>query len=224
MAANQPDIDIAPFIDHALLDPAATAEQVENCCLEADRFGFAAVCVYPAWVRLAANLLHGKKPKVCTVISFPTGATAPSVKLYEALEAADSGAVELDVAVNLGFLRSGKIDEFHREIAQICEETGQLVKAIIETSLLSDAEKKLAAEICMEAGAAYLKTNTGFYGPATVADVRLFAEFTKGRVGIKAAGGIRTYEQALDSIVAGATRLGTSRGPDLIRDRDKSKI
>jgi deoxyribose-phosphate aldolase len=220
MAADRPDIDIAPFIDHALLDPTATTQQIENCCQEADRFGFAAVCIYPAWVRTAANLLHGKKPKVCTVIGFPSGATAPAVKLYEALEAADSGAVELDVVVNLGFLRSGKIDEFHREIAQICEETGQVVKAIIETSLLSDEEKKLAAEICMEAGAAYLKTNTGFYGAATIADVRLFAELTKGRVGIKAAGGIRTWEQALDLIVAGATRLGTSRGPDLIRDRN----
>lgn len=220
MAANQPDIDIAPFIDHALIDPTATPEQVENCCQQAERFGFATVCVYPAYVRQAVELLHGKRPKVSTVIGFPIGATTSTVKLYEALEAADNGAVELDVCVNLGLLKAGKIDEFHREIAEICEETGQTIKAIIESSMLSDAEKQLAAEICMEAGAAYIKTNTGFFGAATVADVRFLKEITKGRVGIKAAGGIRTHEQAIDLIVAGATRLGTSRGPELIRQRE----
>jgi deoxyribose-phosphate aldolase len=176
--------------------------------------------VYPAYVRQAVDLLHGKRPKVCTVIGFPTGATTSTAKIYEALEAADNGAVELDVSVNLGLLKAGKIDEFHRELAQICEETNLTIKAIIESSLLSDAEKQLAAEICMEAGAAYIKTNTGFFGPAKVDDVRLLQEVTKGRMGIKAAGGIRTHEQALDLIVAGATRLGTSRGPELIRQRD----
>jgi len=220
MAANQPDIDIAPYIDHALIDPSATPEQVENCCQQAERFGFATVCVYPAYVRQSVSLLHGKKPKVSTVIAFPTGATTSTVKLYEALEAADNGAVELDVCVNLGLLKAGKMDEFHREIAEICEETGLTIKAIIESSMLSDAEKQLAAELCMEAGAAYIKTNTGFFGAATVEDVQLLKEITKGRVGIKAAGGIRTHEQALDLIVAGATRLGTSRGPELIRQRD----
>ena len=130
------------------------------------------------------------------------------MKLYEALEATDSGAVELDVCVNLGLLKAGKIDAFHRELAQICEETGQTIKAIIESSMLSDSEKQLAAEICMEAGVAYIKTNTGFFGAATVEDVRFLKEITKGRVGIKAAGGIRTHEQALDLIVAGSTRLG----------------
>ncbi len=220
MAAKGPDIDIAPYIDHALIDPGATPEQVENCCQQAERFGFATVCVYPAYVRQAVSLLHGRKPKVSTVIGFPTGATTSAVKLYEALEAADNGAVELDVCVNLGLLKAGKSDEFHREIAEICEETGLTIKAIIESSMLSDPEKQLAAELCMEAGAAYIKTNTGFFGAATVEDVRLLKEITKGRVGIKAAGGIRTHEQALDLIVAGATRLGTSRGPELIRQRD----
>ncbi|MCY7380984.1 MAG: deoxyribose-phosphate aldolase [Microcoleus sp. CAN_BIN18] len=220
MAANQADIDIALFIDHALIDPSATPERVENCCQEAERFGFPTVCVYPAYVRQAVNLLHGKKPKVSTVIAFPTGATTSTVKLYEALEAADNGAVELDVCVNLGLLKAGRMDEFHRELAEICEETGLTIKAIIESLMLSDAEKQLAAEICMEAGAAYIKTNSGFFGAATVEDVELLKEITKGRVGIKAAGGIRTHEQALDLIVAGATRLGTSRGPELIRQRD----
>lgn len=112
MAANQPDIDIAPYIDHALIDPSATPEQVENCCQQAERFGFATVCVYPAYVRQAVSLLHGRKPKVSTVIGFPTGATTSAVKLYEALEAADNGAVELDVCVNLGLLKAGKATNF----------------------------------------------------------------------------------------------------------------
>jgi deoxyribose-phosphate aldolase len=220
MRSNQPDIDIAPLIDYGLIDPTATPEQVEHFCQQADRFGFVTVCVYPSYVRQAVELLHDKRPKVCTVIGFPTGASTSTVKLYEALEAADNGAVELDVSVNLGLLKAGRIDEFHRELAQICEETNLTIKAIIESSLLSDAEKQLAAEICMEAGVAYIKTNTGFFGAATVEDVRLLKEVTKGRIGIKAAGGIRTHEQALDLVVAGATRLGTSRGPELLRQRD----
>jgi len=220
MRSNQPDIDIAPLIDYGLIDPTATPEQVEHFCQQADRFGFVTVCVYPSYVRQAVELLHDKRPKVCTVIGFPTGASTSTVKLYEALEAADNGAVELDVSVNLGLLKAGRIDEFHRELAQICEGTNLTIKAIIESSLLSDAEKQLAAEICMEAGVAYIKTNTGFFGAAQVDDVRLLKEITKGRIGIKAAGGIRTHEQAIDLVLAGATRLGTSRGPELLRQRD----
>lgn len=220
MAADYPEIDIAPFIDHALLTPTATAEQVRQWCDEADRFQFAAVCIYPVHVRQAAELLQGKNPKVCTVIGFPTGATTSAVKLYEAQEAVENGATELDVVINLGWLKAGKVEELHREIAEICEETGQTVKAILETTLLTEAEKRLAAEICMEAGAAFLKTSTGWQGGATVADVRSLKEIAKERVGIKAAGGIRTVNQALELIMAGATRLGTSRGVDLLKERD----
>ena len=220
MPADREDIDIAPFIDHALLNPTATPDQVAQWCEEADRFNFAAVCVYPVYVRQAADLLQGKAPKVCTVIGFPTGATTSAAKLYEAQEAVENGATELDVVINLGLLKAGKINEVHREIAEICEETGQTVKAILETALLTDAEKRQAAEICMEAGVAFLKTSTGWSGGATVEDVRLLKEITKQQVGIKASGGIRTRSQALDLIMAGATRLGTSRGPDLIRQRD----
>lgn len=220
MVADREDIDIAPFIDHALLNPTATPDQVAQWCEEADRFNFAAVCVYPVYVRQAADLLQGKAPKVCTVIGFPTGATTSAAKLYEAQEAVENGATELDVVINLGLLKAGKINEVHREIAEICEETGQTVKAILETALLTDAEKRQAAEICMEAGVAFLKTSTGWSGAATVEDVRLLKEITKQQVGIKASGGIRTRSQALDLIMAGATRLGTSRGPDLIRQRD----
>ncbi len=219
MATAYSEIDIAPLIDHALLSPTATVDQVEQWCEEADRFNFAAVCIYPAHVRTATELLQGKQPKVCTVIGFPTGATTSAVKLYEAQEAVENGATELDVVINLGWLKAGKTEELHREIAQICEETGQTVKAILETTLLTDAEKRLAAEICMDAGVAFLKTSTGLNGGATVADVQLLKEVAKERVGIKASGGIRTIEQALELILAGATRLGTSRGIDLIHQR-----
>ncbi|WP_341526224.1 deoxyribose-phosphate aldolase [Nostoc sp. UHCC 0302] len=220
MAADYPDIDIAPFIDHSLLMPTASPEQVEQWCEEADRFHFAAVCLHPSYVRQAAELLHGKNPKICTVIGFPIGATTSTVKLYEAQEAVENGATELDVVINLGWLKAGKTEEVHREIATICEETGQTVKVILETNLLTDNEKKLAAELSMEAGAAFLKTSTGWNGGATVADVQLLKQLAKERVGIKASGGIRTVKQALDLILAGATRLGTSRGIDLIRQRD----
>lgn len=203
-----------------MLDPVATPEQVEQWCDDADRFQFAAVCVYPVHVQQAVRLLHNKRPRVCTVIGFPTGATTSASKLYEAQEATENGATELDVVINLGWLKEGKTEELHREIAEICDETGQTVKAILETALLTDVEKRIAAEICMDAGVAFLKTSTGWRGGATVADVRLLKEITKGRVGIKASGGIRTVDQALELIVNGATRLGTSRGPDLIRQRD----
>jgi deoxyribose-phosphate aldolase len=220
MAADYPDIDIAPYIDHALLMPTATSEHVKQWCEEADRFGFATVCVYPVHVKQAAELLHGKSPKVCTVIGFPTGATTSAVKLFEAQEALENGAAELDVVINLGWLKAGKTEEIHREIAEICEAAGQQVKVILETNLLTDTEKSVAAEIAMDAGASFLKTCTGWNGGATVADVRLLKEVARERVAIKASGGIRTAEQALDLIVAGATRLGTSRGIDLIRQRD----
>jgi deoxyribose-phosphate aldolase len=173
---------------------------------------------------LAANLLHGKKPKICTVIGFPTGATTAATKLYEAQEAVENGAAELDVAINLGLLKAGKTREVHREIAEICDSTGQTVKAILEMALLTNAELRQAAEICADAGVAFLKTSTGWHGGATVEDVRLLKEITKGQIGIKAAGGIRTHEQAVELILAGATRLGTSRSVDLLRQRDTAGV
>jgi deoxyribose-phosphate aldolase len=223
MAADSSNIDIAPFIDHSLLLPTTTPEQVERWCEEAYRFNFAAVCIHPCYVKQAAQLLHNKNPQVCTVIGFPTGLTTSAVKLYEAQEAVENGATELDLVINLGWLKAGKSEEVHREIATICEETGKPVKVILETSLLTDAEKKLAAELAMDAGAAFLKTSTGWNGGATVADVRLLKEIARDRVGIKASGGIRTHNDALDLIMAGATRLGTSRGIDLLRQRDRQE-
>lgn len=214
------DIDLAPLIDHALLTPTATPEQVDQWCADADQFNFAAVCLHPSYVRQAAALLHGKRPKVCTVIGFPYGATTSAVKLYEAQEAVEHGATELDVVINIGWLKAGNADAVHREVAEIYEATGQTIKAILELALLTEPEKRLAAQLCMDAGATFLKTSTGLYGGATVADVRLLKELTKDRVGIKASGGIRTAEQALELVMAGASRLGTSRGPELIRQRE----
>lgn len=220
MAVDHPEIDLAHYIDHTLLNPLATADAVEQLCFEADRYHFAAVCVFPSYVRQAVSLLHNKPTKVCTVIGFPSGATTSAVKRFEAEEAADHGATELDVVINLGWLKSGKTNEVHREIAEIREATGQIIKVILETSVLSEAELKIAAEVAMDAGAAFLKTSTGWHGGATVADVKLLKALSRDRVGIKASGGIRSVTQALELIVAGATRLGTSRGVDLIRNRD----
>ncbi|MFY7804711.1 MAG: deoxyribose-phosphate aldolase [Limnoraphis robusta] len=215
------DLDIAPFIDHTLLNPAATPQQIEQCCNEALRYKFAAVCVYPSYVRQVADILQGQSPKVCSVIGFPSGATTSAVKLYESLEAVENGATELDIVINLSWVKTAKTEELYREIAEICEQTDQSVKAILETAVLTDAEKQLAAEVLMDAGVDFLKTSTGLYGGATVADVRLLKNITRGRIGIKASGGITTYEQAADLILAGANRLGTSRGVHLLSQRGK---
>ncbi|MBD2485500.1 deoxyribose-phosphate aldolase [Planktothrix sp. FACHB-1365] len=210
------EIDIAPYIDHTLLNQTATPEEIQQFCYQAERYKFASVCVFPHYVKLAKELLQGKPPKVSTVIGFPTGATTSKVKLYEAQEAVENGATELDVVINLSWLKTNKTEELYQEIAEICEETGQTVKAIIETTILTEDEKRLAVEVLMDAGIAYIKTSTGWYGGATVADIQLIKSIAKGRVGIKASGGIRTYQQAVDLIIAGATRLGTSRGVEIL--------
>ncbi|MDJ0568542.1 MAG: deoxyribose-phosphate aldolase [Pleurocapsa sp. MO_192.B19] len=222
MSVTDLNIDIATYIDHSLLKPSAVSEEVKQVCQEAWQYNFPSVCIYPVAVRQAKELLHDKKPNVCTVIGFPTGAVTSAVKLYEAQEAVENGATELDVVINLGWLKSGESDKVYREIAEICSETGQTVKAILETAVLTNEEKRLAGEICLDAGVAYLKTSTGWFGGATVEDVKLLKEITKGQIGVKASGGIRTYEQAIALIQAGATRLGTSRGIDLIRQQNES--
>lgn len=215
--ARDAAIDLASYIDHSWLDPLATPEQIRNLCAQAERYRFPAVCVLPGWVPLAVDCLHGGKIQVCTVVGFPTGAHTPATKLYEACEACDRGATELDVALNLGWLKAGNSEAAYQELAQICEETGATVKAILETGLLSDDEKRLATEIAMEAGATFVKTSTGWRGGATLEDVRLLQEVTQGRVGIKASGGIGTADWAIALIEAGATRLGTSRGVEILQ-------
>ncbi|MGF1566943.1 MAG: deoxyribose-phosphate aldolase [Nodosilinea sp.] len=218
-SAFDEEVDLAPLIDHTLLSPAATPDQVSQWCADADRYGFASVCINPCYVRQAVELLYQRSVKVCTVIGFPTGATTSATKLFEAQEAVDQGATELDVVINLGWLKAGRSEAVHREIATICEETGQPVKAILETALLSPAELTLAAELCMDAGAAFLKTSTGWQGGATVAVVEQLRDLAEGRVGIKASGGIGTAAQAMALVQAGATRLGTSRGRELVQQQ-----
>lgn len=222
MSVTDLDIDIATYIDHTLLKPSAIPEEVKQVCQQAWQYNFPSVCIYPASVQQARELLHDKKPNVCTVIGFPSGAATSNVKLYEAQEAVENGATELDVVINLSWVKSGETAKIYREIAQICEETDQTVKVILETTVLTDEEKRLASEICLDAGVAYLKTSTGWFGGATVADVKLLHEITRGQIGIKASGGIRSYEQAIALIHAGATRLGTSRGVDLLRQQSES--
>jgi deoxyribose-phosphate aldolase len=220
MDKNAENIDLAPLIDLALLNPTATSEELIQCCEQADRFHFATVCIYPAQVRQAVELLHGKQTKVCSVIGFPTGATTSSTKLYEAREAVENGAKELDVVLNLGWIKNGRSNDIYREIAPICSDTGVMVKAIIETNLLTDTEKQLAVEICLDAGVTFIKTCTGWFGGASVADVKLIKDISQDRIGIKASGGIHTKDRAIELVIAGATRLGTSRGVEIIKTED----
>lgn len=213
------DLDPCPYIDHALLDPQAHPQEVERLCAEADRFGFASVCVYPCHVQLARDYLLKSQVAVGTVIGFPSGASTSNVKLYEAMEAVENGAMELDVVINFGWLKSGQTNLLHQDIAQICQESGVPVKAILELSKLSSEEQSLAAEICMDAGVSFLKTGTGWAGGATVEMVKFLKEFSRGRVGVKASGGIKTREQAIALINAGATRIGTSQGAAIAKSR-----
>lgn len=212
------EINPAIYIDHAILDPLATPEQIEQACAEGDCYGFASVCVYPCYVKRAATQLHKRPVAVSTVIGFPSGASTSQTKLYEAQEAVESGAQELDVVINLGFIKVGNGDALLAEIAQICEQTRIPIKAILEMQLLTIDEQMLAAEICIDAGVSFLKTSTGWNGGATIAQVELLKSMSKGKVGVKASGGIRTLEQAIAMIEAGATRIGTSRGVEIMAE------
>jgi deoxyribose-phosphate aldolase len=213
----QLDFDLAPYIEHALLDPCATAEQLAQACSEADRYGFATVCISPCWVQQASELLHNREPRICSVIGFPSGATTPASKRFEAEEAVEHGADELDVMINLGWLKSGQTNALNRELTDIVEATGKPIKAILEVNRLAPDEVELAVEVCLDAGVQYLKTGTGWAGAVSVASVKRLKSLSRGRVGIKAAGGIHTPGQAAELILAGATRLGTSRGVALIQ-------
>jgi len=215
---SQSEINPAAYIDHALLDPTATPAEIDQACEQSDRYGFASVCVYTCYVKRAAEQLNKKRVIVSTVIGFPSGATTSASKLYESQEAVENGAKELDVTINLGLIKSGNGDALLAEIAQICETTRVPVKAILEMSLLDRDEQVLAAEVCIEAGVMFLKTSTGWAGGATIEQVKLLKSIGGGKVGIKASGGIRTLEQAIALIDAGATRLGTSRGVEIMAE------
>jgi len=214
------DLNPAPFIDHTLLSPTATASEIKRLCEEARRYGMAAVCVAPTFVPLAHELLKESSVKVCTVVGFPLGFQFTSVKAYEAREVVAAGAQEIDVVVNLRWVKEGRFEFVVGETEEILASVPQTtVKVILECGYLTREEKIRSAQVLSETGVHFLKTSTGFGpGGATLEDVRLLFEATGGRVAIKAAGGIRTLAQALAFLRAGASRLGTSAGAKIVQE------
>ncbi len=221
--------ELARLIDHTALKPDTTEARIRTLCDEARHYGFAAVCVNPCYVPLAAELLQDSPVAVCTVVGFPLGANRTAIKAAEAEQAIRDGAAELDMVLNIGFLKSGQLREVLEDIRAVVEvaraarpPAGRdriLVKVILETALLTDAEKEHACRLALEAGADFVKTSTGFAGGgATVEDVALMRRVVGDRVGVKASGGIRTRAQAEALVAAGASRLGTSAGVALVQD------
>ena len=206
--------DVAGLIDHTLLKPEATRDDIVRVCREARQFGFASVCVNPYWVPVVAAELAGSCVKVCSVVGFPLGASTASIKRAEAAEALREGAREIDMVINVGALRSGDfevVDGEIRAVAEACRQAGAIVKTILETALLDDRQKAIACALAKLAGADFVKTSTGF-GPAgaTVEDVALMRLVVGSEMGIKAAGGIRTLDDFRRMVAAGATRIGAS--------------
>ena len=207
---------LAAAIDHTLLKPNATEAQIRILCAEALEHRFASVCVQPCWVELCAQLLKNSPVKVCTVIGFPLGVTLPDVKAFEARRCLAMGATELDMVINLGALKSGRLELVEADIAgvvDVAHPQGGLVKVIIETGYLSDEEKVIACQLAKAAGADFVKTSTGFGpGGATVEDVTLMRSVVGPELGVKASGGVKTAAEAKAMLAAGATRIGTSAG------------
>ncbi len=205
---------LAGYIDHTLLKPEATPEEVERLCDEARHYGFAAVCVNPLYVARAAQWLVDSEVGLATVVGFPLGANTMDIKAREAFEAVRRGATEIDMVMAVGLFKGGEHEAVEREIAAVVAASeGCPVKVILETGFLTREEIVAASRIAAEAGAAFVKTSTGF-GPrgASVEDVIAMREGVEGRCAIKASGGIRTRDDALAMIEAGATRIGTSAG------------
>jgi deoxyribose-phosphate aldolase len=210
---------INKYIDHTLLKPESTQEQVDKLISEAIAYDFASVCVNPTWVSHSAKALKNSDVKVCTVIGFPLGANTSAVKAFETKDAIANGADEIDMVINIGLLKSGQFDFVKEDIKSVVEASGDklLVKVIIEACLLSDEEKIKACQLAVEAGADFVKTSTGFStGGATVADVALMRKTVGPNTGVKAAGGARSLTDALAFIEAGATRIGTSAGVTIV--------
>jgi len=207
---------ISALIDHTLLKPEATRDQIRNLCREALGHGFAAVCVNPWWVPLCASELAGSRVRVATVAGFPLGAAMTEVKMHEADAAIRSGAREIDMVINAGALRSGEHDAVRTDIASVVDVAhggGALVKVIIETAVLDDKQKAAACLLAKSAGADFVKTSTGFAsGGATAHDVALMRAAVGPEMGVKAAGGIRSLDDLLAMVRAGANRVGTSAG------------
>jgi len=220
--------EVAKYIDHTLLKPEATREEIEKLCQEARKFNFASVCVNPTWVKECAFALHGSPVKVCTVIGFPLGAGVADVKAYETRRAIFDGATEIDMVVNIGALKSGDDAMVRRDIQAVvaaAHEGCAIVKVIIETALLTDEEKVRACLLAKEAGADFVKTSTGFSkGGATVADIELMRRTVGSEVGVKAAGGVRDLASAREMIAAGATRIGASAGVKIVQESQGVKV
>jgi len=213
---------LASMIDHTLLKPEASESQIRQLCDEAKRFGFASVCVNPTYVKLCATLLAGTSVHVCTVAGFPLGASLPEVKAFEAQQAIRDGATEIDMVINVGALKNRDDVLVERDIAgvvHLSHAAGALVKVILEAALLTDEEKVRACRLVQSAGADFVKTSTGFGpGGATTHDVALLRQTVGPQMGVKAAGGIRTLQDALAMIESGATRLGVSASAKIMAE------
>lgn len=212
--------EIARLIDHTLLKPEATRDEIRKLCEEALKYGFASVCVNPWNVPQASELLRGGAVKVCTVVGFPLGATLPEVKAFEAQESLKQGSQEIDMVINIGALKSGLLDAVAGDIRGVVETAhrgGGICKVILETALLTREEKVQGSLAAKNAGADFVKTSTGFSSAgATPEDVRLIRETVGAGTGIKAAGGVRTLEDLLKMVEAGATRIGASAGVKIV--------
>ncbi len=204
--------DVAKTIDHTLLKAEATQMQVEQLCQEAAEYSFASVCINPTWVPLSYKLLRGTDVMVCTVIGFPLGATTTETKTFEARQAVDCGAAEIDMVINIGRLKSSDYDAVEHDIYHVVRASAPAqVKVIIETCFLTDDEKIKACVLAQEAGAHFVKTSTGFgSGGAKIEDIALMRRIVGEYMGVKASGGIREYETAAQMIEAGASRIGAS--------------
>jgi deoxyribose-phosphate aldolase len=212
--------DIARLIDHSLLKPDATYADIKSLCDDALQFGFHSVCIQPHFVKPVKELLRYSDVRVSTVIGFPLGMTLTEVKVYEAMNVSLLGADELDIVINIGALKSGDWETVRRDISNVITATkGFIHKTIIETCYLNNDEKRKVVEISLEAGSEFIKTSTGF-GPrgALVKDIKLIKGIVGDAAGIKAAGGIRTLKHVLNMLKAGATRIGTSAGVNILRE------
>ncbi len=214
------DKSLASKIDHTLLKPDATPDDIKELCSEAKKYGFASVCVNPGYVSLCSSLLKGTDVRICTVIGFPLGSTTTEVKRFETEQAIKNGATEIDMVINVGRLIQGEnnyVENDVREVVGVAKDNNALCKVIIETALLTDEEKVKACIICKKAGADFVKTSTGFSkGGATVGDVALMKYVVGSKIGVKASGGIRSKEDAEAMIASGADRIGASASVKIV--------
>lgn len=213
---------LASWIDHTLLKPDATAEQIKNLCAEAREHRFATVCVNPSYVPLAAGLLRGARVGICSVVSFPLGAHLPLLKAAETRLLIEAGATEIDMVMNIGAMKGGAhelVYEDVKAVADVCRQRGVQLKVILEMCFLNQREKILGCLLSKQAGADFVKTSTGFgTGGATVEDVALMRRVVGVEMGVKASGGIRAFKDALAMVGAGANRLGASAGVSILQE------